>query len=113
MGSEWCSLTYDATKYLVDNFFLYKKYFRYTVCADEVYKQMILNSGNFVFSPLGNLRYAQFCRKSSPQIIHKDQVIKLINNKNIFFARKFDEDVDNEAINTAFKLLSKNKEYGL
>lgn len=107
MGSEWCSLTYDATKYLVDNFFLYKNYFKYTVCADEVYKQMILNSGNFVFSSLGNLRHIEFCGNSSPNIIHKDEVIKLVNNKNIFFARKFDEGIDNDAINETFKLLEK------
>lgn len=44
-GSEWVSLTYYAMNYIVENWPKYAKYFRKTVCSDELYKQMVLFDG--------------------------------------------------------------------
>ena len=44
-GSNWVSLTCNAVNYLVESWPKYARYFSKTVCADELYKQMILSGG--------------------------------------------------------------------
>lgn len=67
-GSEWVSLTHKAVHYLVSEYPKYQGVFKYTVCADELYKQMLLWDGKFRFSKKGNLRYAKF-NGSSPELV--------------------------------------------
>lgn len=43
-GPNWASLTMKAVTYLVQNYPKYAHNFKYTVCADELYKQMILSN---------------------------------------------------------------------
>lgn len=108
-GPEWASLTMKAVICLVQNYPKYAHNFKYTVCADELYKQMILSTesggGQYYFSEKGNLRYAKF-NGSSPELIPKEKVPQLINDPNILFARKFDMDVDKDAINEVVRMLN-------
>lgn len=48
-GSNWVSLTHHAVRYLVSEYPKYKSVFKHTVCADELYKQMLLWGGNSPF----------------------------------------------------------------
>ena len=98
-GSEWVSLTYYAVNYIVENWPKYAKYFRKTVCSDELYKQMVLSDGGGQneFSSKGNLRYAKFVG-ASPEIIHANMVAGLVDNPDILFARKFDMVIDRDAV---------------
>ena len=64
--------------------------FKYTVCADELYKQMLLWDGKFRFSKKGNLRYAKF-NGSSPELVPMEKLEELFLNPDILYARKFDK----------------------
>ena len=54
-GSEWVSLTHKAVHYLVSEYPKYQGVFKYTVCADELYKQMLLWGGAFSLLGKGKL----------------------------------------------------------
>lgn len=96
-GSNWVSLTLQAVISLVKEYPKYAYNFKYTVCTDELYKQMILSWGGDEVSSKGNLRYAKFIGES-PEIIHTDKVAELVANPNILFARKFDMEEDRGAV---------------
>ena len=89
-GSEWASLTHKAVQYLVSEYPKYRGVFKYTVCADELYKQMLLWDGKFRFSKKGNLRYAKF-NGSSPELVPMEKLEELFLNPDILYARKFDK----------------------
>lgn len=44
-GSEWVSLSLAAVKYLMSEYPKYQGIFKHSVCADELYKQMLLWGG--------------------------------------------------------------------
>ena len=91
-GSEWCSLTLGAVKYIADNYPKYRKNFEYTTASDELYKQMLLKSAEdkFAISPMGNLRFIIFKdNHPSPEILSEKDYDAIINS-NCMFARKFD-----------------------
>lgn len=96
-GSEWCSLTFDAVKYLCDSAPKYRRIFRFSTCCDELYKQMILSSNpRFIYSDEkeGNLRYVDFsARLPSPKTLTMADYDKIINS-GCLFARKFDINKD-------------------
>lgn len=100
-GSEWCSLSFEAVKYLCDNIQKYRRIFMFSTCSDELYKQMILSSNpRFVFSDAkdGNLRYIDFSEhKPSPKILTTEDYAKMHQSKSLF-ARKFDIAVDEQII---------------
>lgn len=107
-GSEWASLTDGAVKYLVQNWSKYAKYFKYTVCCDELYKQMILFRGGYDFSSKGNLRYAKFVG-ASPEVISIDKIHNLVANPDILFARKFDLTLDHDAVDKLINEIKKRE----
>lgn len=88
-GAEWVSLTLPAVRYLVSEYPKYQGVFKHSVCADELYKQMLLWGGKFQFSEKGNLRYAIF-NGASPDLVPKEKLNELYSNPDILFARKFD-----------------------
>lgn len=106
-GSNWCSLTYDAVLYLLNNKNLIYKMCKFSSCADECYKQIILlnsNLRNTIFiNQLGkpdDLREIDWLNGNgkSPHIYTLSNFEKL-KNSNKLFARKFDESVDTNIVN--------------
>ena len=110
-GSEWCSLTYEAVKTIVDNYLKVRPEFRYTTCSDEHYKQMILlSAGNFKFAKEGCLRYVDFSEHNpSPRVLTVQDLNKIMSSHCIF-ARKFEERIDSEVIKLIVKIVA-NKSY--
>ena len=106
-GSEWCSITLDAVKTIVNDYYNNKKIFSLSTCSDECYKQMILgNNKLFNCSPLGNLRYIKFSDgAASPEILRLQDFDK-ITNSNCLFARKFDLNEDYNIIKKIIQLIS-------
>ena len=104
-GSEWCSLSLEAIREIVDKFSLCRNMFRYTTCCDEHYKQMILiSNAKFKISDKGNLRFIVFGKGSpSPKTLRVADADTLKNSK-CLFARKFDMNID------CLDYLSKNHE---
>ena len=41
-GSNWFSITHDTACYVLNKYNNYKKYFRHTLCPDEIFLQTIL-----------------------------------------------------------------------
>lgn len=89
-GANWASLTLPAVRYLVSEYPKYQGIFKHSVCADELYKQMLLYRGKFHFSEKGNLRYAKFNGGASPELVSKEKLNELYSNPDVLFARKFD-----------------------
>jgi len=103
MGPNWVSLTPKAINHIVNVFPRYERNFCYSVCVDEVYKQMLLG-GAFHLSENGNMHYAKFQPNvSSPVIINSQMTDDLLGNPNFCFARKFDITVDREAVEKVVK----------
>lgn len=109
-GSSWWNLTNNAIKYILDytkqnpNFL---KRFNYTWCGDEMFFQSILLNSEFKNDCINdNLRYIDWSEKkgSSPKTfnINDYNIIKENINNNLF-ARKFDENFDNDIINKLYK----------
>lgn len=70
-GHEWCSLTQNAVREIVDKYGHYRYMFEKTVAGDEHYKQMILiaSERTLQFAKEGCLRYVRFEGKASPKIV--------------------------------------------
>ncbi|MBW5378864.1 glycosyl transferase, partial [Brachyspira pilosicoli] len=106
----WWNLTNNAIKYILEyieknpNFL---KRFNYTWCGDEMFFQSILLNSEFKNDCINdNLRYIDWSEKkgSSPKTfnINDYNIIKENINNNLF-ARKFDENFDNDIINKLYK----------
>lgn len=106
-GYNWCSLTDDAVRYILDNKGLIQKICRASVCADECYKQIILFNSPFrdrLFindsGESSDLRAVDWTRRNgdSPHIYTLEDYEILIRSEKIF-ARKFDEKIDMDVVN--------------
>lgn len=105
-GYNWCSLTHEAVIYLLQHEFIIYRMCRYSVCADECYKQIILLNSSFKdkisiesADRQKDLRKVDWINRvgDSPHIYTMTDFEKL-KNSNYLFARKFDENVDFEIV---------------
>lgn len=94
MGCNWCSVTDDFVRYLVSQTESILSLFKYTLCADELYKQTILMNSDFK-----NKRYVGYDKissslreidwnRGSPYTWRDEDYTYLYNSSNLF-ARKF------------------------
>ena len=100
-GTNWCSLTMKAVRYLCANKGVFDAVFRHTTSSDELYKQMLLNnSPEFMFSSKseGNLRYVDFsAHLPSPKTLTMDDYDQIMKS-DCLFARKFDINKDRQVV---------------
>lgn len=98
-GSNWASLTNEAVKYLVERRRAIRRVTRYSLCADEVYKQTFLMDAGFSVNPGEDIRYIDWEHHEgpSPHTLRIEDYDALIGSK-CLFARKFDVDVDWEIV---------------
>lgn len=54
-GANWASLSLSAVRYLVSEYPKYQGIFKHSVCADELYKQMLLWGGQISLLGKGKL----------------------------------------------------------
>ncbi|WP_368250752.1 beta-1,6-N-acetylglucosaminyltransferase [Intestinibacter bartlettii] len=113
-GSNWASLTHESVKYIIENEkFIYKK-FKYTLGADEVYKQTLLFNNEKYKKKLYlyeynnyhisyNMRHIDWHR-GNPYIFLSEDYEELMSNKALF-ARKFDCNKDRNIIDKIYKKL--------
>lgn len=100
-GANWCSLTQEAVALLLKSKRDIKKMTWLTNCSDEMYKQIVLLNSNL---PCINddLRFVDW-----KDMIHHPHIITMrhwanIRNSHKLFARKFDQNIDNEIIDKVF-----------
>lgn len=100
-GSNWCSVNQDAVNILLANRREILKLTRFSICADEIYKQtFLLYYGHPVVN--NDLRRVNFQGGSHPQIYRTEDFDMLLQSGRLF-ARKFDENVDKEIIDMIFR----------
>lgn len=119
-GYNWATLTSDAVKLILDK---KKEILRLTfmsLCADELYKQIILLNfnlkSNIYNDENGNrddLRLVDWNRKvkDSPYIWRIED-FELIRNSRKLFARKFNDEIDKEIVDKVFKYVKNKQEKG-
>lgn len=92
-GYEWCSLTYGAVQYLLSSKDYIFKRFRYTSCADEIYKQTLLMNSSFkskLYCNINNTAMREIdWTRGNPYVWEFADKNYLINVSNNLFARKF------------------------
>ena len=109
-GSSWWNLTNDAVKYIleyVEKNDDYMKSFNYTWCPDEFFFQSILLNSKFKCNCNEDyLRYVDWsCKYGFNPVTFKLEDYDDIKSKcgNSLFARKFDENIDNDIIDKLYK----------
>ena len=96
-GANWFSITHNTACYILNEFNKYKKYFRYTLCADELFLQtMLIHSPQVNRIKDENLRCIDW-RRGNPYTFRLEDYDMLMNS-NKLFARKFDINVDESII---------------
>lgn len=96
-GANWCSLTHDFVKYMIDNKSFILTYYKNSYCADEVYKQTLIWNSHFKDTIWnyneefkGCMRLIDWSR-GKPYIFGQDPKDHLIVKEAFhLFARKFD-----------------------
>jgi len=100
-GSQWFCMPLNVAKYVaefVENNSWFYKAFKRALCPDEWFFQTIIMNSQYKTNVINNnLVYIDW-NGNHPEILQtKDK--KSINKSNHFFARKFDEKVDDKIIN--------------
>lgn len=119
-GSNWVSISGSLVQMIVDEKQDILSTYNHSVLADEIFIQtFILNKKDLVSRVFvgedgdytrSYMRYIKFIRgKSSPKIWNYRDLEELIEAKNegYLFARKFDENIDDEVIKEWIKFLKK------
>lgn len=123
-GANWFSITHELVMYILSNEDFIKKYFKSSLCADELFLQtLVYNSkfkndlyykkedGNYISC----LRYVVWdkddCKNGSPHTWRASEYEELMNS-DYLFARKFNSNIDNDIINMIFNSVSAKNEKG-
>ena len=91
-GSEWASLSHRAVETILENRKWILQHFKYTSCADEIYKQTVLLNKGFAPYFYGNQRLIMWEPQTSHPKIFKKEDLKTLLESDCLIARKFSED---------------------
>lgn len=114
-GANWVSLTNDAVGLLIRERKTIRKMTRFSHCADEVYKQIILkkagvpiykdHEGNTV-----SMRYTDWSRgDGNHPYVFRMADYELLLGSDKLFARKFDQQVDFQIVEAIFQRITGKK----
>lgn len=101
IGSQWVSITDGLANYLIENEKNIQKQFRFTLGSDEVFLHTMAMNSPYHDNVTGNaLRAIDWERGNgcSPYTYRKEDIPELLAHPTDFWARKFDERIDPEAI---------------
>ncbi|MEG1597207.1 MAG: beta-1,6-N-acetylglucosaminyltransferase [Bacilli bacterium] len=98
-GANWFNINKQCAIYVVDNYYKYRKYFKYVQFPDELCIQtMVLNSMYKKDTINDTLRYIDWeTGPEEPRILTIQDYNKIINS-NAIFARKFNDKKDKEIL---------------
>lgn len=100
-GANWASLDQAGVACLVENRRMIKKITRFSVCADEVYKQTVLLSRGMKVNR-DDLRLVIWEEEDHPEVLTMKHWSRLCHSQKLF-ARKFDPTVDEEVIRSVIR----------
>ena len=102
-GHNWCDLTNRAVQLLIQKKRQILKITKFSICADEVYKQTFLQNQGLMIEN-DDLRLVDWVRSpngNNPHVFTIDDW-DMLSNSNKLFARKFDTAVDKEVVDELF-----------
>lgn len=108
-GSNWCSITNECVKYILENKKLIKKMYKFTHAADELFIQNIVANNSklmnniFKWEKDSNVRLIDWNR-GTPYVFNSCNFEELINS-DMLFARKFDCNIDKEIVDKIYAYL--------
>lgn len=110
-GSNWFSIPNDCAKYILTNKKKINNYFRNGWLVDELFMQSIIaENKEFEKRLVPNKRFIKWNskQKGHPCIL-KCKDLNEIKKANMFFARKFDENIDKKVIDELYKSILKEE----
>ncbi|WP_187118922.1 beta-1,6-N-acetylglucosaminyltransferase [Bacillus marasmi] len=111
-GANWFSITSNLAQYILEKKHEILKQYRHAVFADEVFLQTLIINSEFkdhLYKDIyedeyeNNLRHIDW-KRGGPYTFTKEDYHELMNS-NKLFARKFDENVDFDIVNTIYHTL--------
>ena len=111
-GHNWCDLTEDAVRALIESSHDIRKFTRFTHCPDEMYKQIILlnNSGLKDTIAKYDIRRIDWGEgESHPKIFQSTDFDSLISSKHKIFARKFEDIKSRDCVDLIFNYLTNGR----
>lgn len=112
MGCNWCSVTDDFARYLVSQTEVIFSLFKYSSCADELYKQTVLMNSDFRNKRfLGSDKITPLLReidwnRGRPYTWKDEDYAYLCNSSNLF-ARKFSSQCEG-IVDKLLKIINKS-----
>lgn len=103
-GSQWFSITHDMALYILSRRREMKKLLRYGLAADELLVQTLVMASPFRQRVICNGKRAIDWKRGSPYIWRMEDFDYLMNSEALW-ARKFDEQVDNDIIEAIYEKL--------
>lgn len=106
-GWNWVSLPHNAVKFLIEKRSFIRRITAHSICADEMYKQIVLLNANDqnikIHKDHSSLRFVDWSRGAGnhPHTFTKED-FELLCQSPMLFARKFDENVDKQIIDMLF-----------
>lgn len=105
-GSQWTNYTHNCVKRILEYLENNRKYinrFMWTLCADEIFFQTIINQLSGLEITNDCLRYINWIDgPESPRILRKVDYARIVQSGAIF-ARKFDDKVDKKIIEMIYE----------
>ena len=96
-GANWISVTDEMIRYVISQKKLIKKQFYYSHCADEVFLQSVAMASPYRDTVTGYCLREIDWERGGPYTFREEDVPALLSSENLF-ARKFDMDIDPEAV---------------
>lgn len=117
LGANWVSITHSLTKYIIEQKNLIKKLFEKTLCCDEFFVQTLVwnskyreNVYSFEDDYFACLRLIDW-KRGNPYVWRNQDYEELMKAQHLF-ARKFDENIDQEVIDKIFQTISSRQKAG-
>ena len=104
-GANWFSITNELAQYVVENKQIVEKYFKYTICGDEMFLQSLTYSSKYknniseknYCDNYDTIKYVIDWKRGNPYIFRKTDFNKLISSEQLF-ARKFSWKLDSDIV---------------
>lgn len=107
-GTQWASLTYNFVSELVKGEGLFLRFYKYSNCSDEIYKQTFAYNSPFKDAIYcyddeleGCQRFMDW-QRGRPYTFRKED-LELIMESQMLFARKFEDVVDKDIVEEIYK----------
>ena len=92
-ASQWCSLSEEAVKMLIQNENVSLKRFRRSFCCDEFFVRSVIEDSGIPIIYDNRICYVEF-RRTTPRKFSESDFDKLISSDALFFRKLIDKNID-------------------